>query len=435
MPPIDLNTNKQKTLVVIGGGAAGFFCAVNAARLATSLRVVIVEKSNKILSKVRASGGGRCNVTHACFDLAVLSKNYPRGQHFLKKAFHWFSPANTVEWFEERHVPLKTEADGRMFPLSDNSETIVGCLVKEANKYGVEILMNRTVEEIVKEGDSGFSVHFANAQPLAGDYICVACGGFSKATQFDWLVKTGHQIESPAPSLFTFNIPGNDITSMMGISVPQVTVKILSTKLAESGPLLITHWGLSGPVILKLSAWGAKELAAFNYHFGIVVNWLHTYNESSLKASWSQLRKQYGSQKIGSRNPFALPGRLWNYFLHKCAISPEINWADLSAAQQSRLIKILTGQEFQVSGKTTFKEEFVTCGGIKLAEIDVNSMQSKIVPGLFFAGEIMDVDGVTGGFNFQHAWTSGWLAAKSVAESANNLNQTRPADNDVIKRR
>lgn len=422
MAQMVLITSKQKKLIVIGGGAAGFFCAVNAARLAPSLKVTIIEKSNKLLSKVRVSGGGRCNVTHACFEIPELAKHYPRGQNFLKKAFHWFSPMDTIKWFEQRAVLLKTEEDGRMFPVSNSSETIVDCLLKEANKYAVEILMNKTVESIERDESGEFKIHFKNAAFLEADFVCVACGGFPKSEQFEWLTKTGHHIESPVPSLFTFNIPGDNITSLMGISVPKATVKIQSAKLCESGPLLITHWGLSGPVILKLSAWGAKELARLNYRFSIALNWLPHYNENSLREAWMQLRKQFGPQKIGNKNPFDLPSRLWIYFLNVCSINPDQKWADVNTAHQNRLIKILTGQAFEVTGKTTFKEEFVTCGGIRLPEIDVNSMQSKIVPGLFFAGEITDVDGITGGFNFQYAWTSAWLAAKSIAEVAKKIN-------------
>lgn len=414
---LQINTHQQKTLLVIGGGAAGFFCAVNAARMAPSLKVIIVEKSSKVLSKVKVSGGGRCNVTHACFDVIELSKHYPRGQNFLKKAFHWFNPANTIEWFKERGVDLKTEQDGRMFPVSNSSETVIDCLIKEVNQYHVELLLNKTVVRLEKINDF-FHVHFSSGSFTEADYVCVACGGFPKPEQFDWLIKTGHHIELPVPSLFTFNIPGSTITSLMGISVPHATVKIPTTKLDGTGPLLITHWGFSGPVILKLSAWGARELAALNYHFTISVNWLCDFNESSLRGSWVQIKKQFSSQKIGNKNPFNLPSRLWSYFLDTCGINQELRWADITGMQQNKLIKTLTAQEFAVKGKTTFKEEFVTCGGIRLPEIDVNSMQSKMVPGLFFAGEIMDVDGITGGFNFQHAWTSAWITAKAVAQTA-----------------
>jgi predicted Rossmann fold flavoprotein len=432
------NSNREKhlTLVVIGGGAAGFFCAVNAARINRSLKVIILEKSSKVLSKVKVSGGGRCNVTHACFDISELIKNYPRGQNFLKKCFHWFSTKNTIQWFEERGVKLKTELDGRIFPVTDNSQTIIDCLIKEANNYGVEILMNKNVERVeirnLNEGlekqEKTFRLHISDLPArlshagggfLDSDFLCIASGGYPKSSQFEWIKDIGHSIEEPVPSLFTFNIPNNDITSLMGVSVEKATVKIQSTKLLQTGPLLITHWGLSGPAILKLSAWGARELANLNYHYKIFVNWLPSFNENSLRENFSSLRNQLTSQKVSNRNPFNLSQRLWLYFLDACEINHDSRWADLPSASKNKLVKTLTGQEFHVTGKTTFKEEFVTCGGVKLPEIDANTMQSKIVPNLFFAGEVMDVDGITGGFNFQHAWTSGWVAAKSIAAHKN----------------
>lgn len=407
------STTKNATLVVIGGGAAGFFCAVNAARMNPLLKVTIVEKSSKVLSKVKVSGGGRCNVTHACFEIPELIKRYPRGQNFLKKSFHWFNTKDTIQWFEERGVKLKTEADGRIFPVTDNSQTIIDCLIKEANKYGVEILFNTEIKS-VKQINNLFLLATGTRQ-LETEFLCIASGGYPKSSQFEWIKNLGHTIEEPVPSLFTFNIPGNKITSLMGVSVEKATVKIQSTKLSATGPVLITHWGLSGPAVLKLSAWGARELAALNYHFNILINWLPSYNENTLREEWQSLRNQIASQKISSKNPFGLPQRLWLYFLDEFEINPDIRWADLSSASQNKLIKTLTAQAFQVKGKTTFKEEFVTCGGVRLSEIDANTMQSKIVPNLFFAGEIMDVDGITGGFNFQHAWTSGWIAARNIA--------------------
>lgn len=403
----------QNKLIVIGGGAAGFFCAVNAARLNPLLKVIIVEKSNKVLSKVKASGGGRCNVTHACFEISELVKRYPRGQNFLKKAFHWFNTNDTIKWFEDRGVPLKTENDGRMFPVTNDSQTIIDCLIREANKYNIEILFHTEVKAIHKT-EAGFLLETGSTKLMA-DFLCIACGGYPKATQFEWLKQMGHTIEDPVPSLFTFNIPNNSITALMGISVEKATVKVQSSKLTETGPILITHWGLSGPAVLKLSAWGAKELAQLQYDFSITVNWLPGYNENSLRTEWQHLRNQHATQKIGTKNPFDLPNRLWLYMLDLCAISNDLRWTDLSAALQNKLIKILTGQSFAVKGKTTFKEEFVTCGGVKLSEIDVNTMQSKLMPDLFFAGEVMDIDGITGGFNFQNAWTSGWIAAKHIA--------------------
>jgi len=404
----------EKKLVVIGGGAAGFFCAVNAARMNPLLEVILLEKSSKLLSKVRVSGGGRCNLTHACFDREEMSRHYPRGQRFVKKAFHRFFTTDTIQWFEERGVPLKTEADGRMFPQSDNSESIVSCLLKEVNQYKVDVRMNAEVLQLQKTAD-GFDLHLSQGKTIVADYVCVACGGYPKTPMFDWLMQTGHTIESPVPSLFTFNIPGHPVTSLMGVSVPAATVKIGGTKLEETGPLLITHWGLSGPAVLKLSARGARELAERNYHFPITVNWLPGQQDQQLALQFRGIRQELAAQKIGIRNPFALPQRLWDLLLELSGIDQEKRWADLPVKEQNKLVVNMVQCSFEVKGKTTFKEEFVTAGGIRLNDIDVNTMQSKILPGLYFAGEIMDVDGVTGGFNFQHAWTSGFIAASSVA--------------------
>jgi len=406
----------KKRLVVIGGGAAGFFCAVNAARLDPQLEVIILEKSNKLLGKVRISGGGRCNVTHACFSIADMIKKYPRGSAFLKRSFHHFFTGDTINWFSERGVELKTEADGRMFPVTDSSQTIIDCLMREANKYGVEIRMNKEVKGISPDGDQ-WSVHMKDDSVTGTDIICIASGGYPKAIQYEWLQKPGHHIEEPVPSLFTFNMPGNGITALMGVSVENVTVKIVGSKLTEEGPLLITHWGMSGPAVLKLSAWGAKELAASNYRFSISINWVPAFNENTLREKFQQLRFDIASQKIVNRNPFALPNRLWEYILIQSGIKEELRWADLPAAAQNKLIKNLCAHEFPVQGKTTFKEEFVTAGGIKLDEIDFNTMQSKKCPGLFFTGEIINVDGITGGFNFQNAWTTGWIAANAITRS------------------
>jgi len=408
--------HEPKSLIVIGGGAAGFFCAVNAARLNPALKVTIVEKSNKVLSKVKVSGGGRCNVTHHCFEISDLVKRYPRGQNFLKKAFHWFYTKHTVNWFEERGVQLKTEDDGRMFPVTDNSQTIIDCLLREANKYNVQVQLHTDIKQVQKL-DGTFILHTVNGAVLKADYLCIACGGYPKAPHFDWLTALGHTIEAPVPSLFTFNMPGNPIIKLMGVSVEETLVKIAGSKIQQTGPLLITHWGLSGPAVLKLSAWAARELAACNYTFNAIVNWLPVYNDQSLREEMQHIRNALATQKISNRNPFGLPNRLWLYFLEQCKINEAWRWADLPAKQQQQLIQMLIAQTFVVQGKTTFKEEFVTCGGIKLTEIDANTMQSRLVPGLHFAGEIMDVDGVTGGFNFQHAWTSGFIAAKTIADA------------------
>lgn len=409
----------REKLVVIGGGAAGFFCAINAARLDPNLNVCILEKSNKLLAKVKVSGGGRCNTTHACFELPALVQKYPRGQNFLKKTFHWFNTTDTIEWFASRGVDLKTEADGRMFPASNDSQTIIDCFLKEADKYKVQVQLQTAVEKITVN-DAGIFLLQTTSKTIEANYVCVATGGFPKAHQFDFITNLGHTIEAPVPSLFTFNMPGNPITELMGISVPDAQVKIAGSKIMATGPLLITHWGMSGPAILKCSAWGARELANLGYAFTIRVNWIPTYAEQDLRTAWPLIRSEQGNAKIGGRNPFELPGRLWLHLLEVCGIDAGISWATLTAAAQNKLITTLTAFECKVSGKTTFKDEFVTCGGIKLSEIDANTMQSKRIKGLYFAGEIMDIDGITGGFNFQNAWTSGWIAAKSIAEPKKN---------------
>jgi len=404
-----------KKLIVIGGGAAGFFCAVNAARLNPSLQVVIVEKSSKLLSKVKVSGGGRCNVTHACFEIAEMMKRYPRGGNFVKKTFHHFFTTDTIQWLKERGVSLKAEPDGRMFPVTDSSQTIIDCLLKEANKYGVEILMNKEIRSLEhKEGE--WVLKTSNEQELKADHVCIACGGYPKSAMFDWLKALGHTISDPVPSLFTFNMPGHPITQLMGVSVERVRIKISGTRLEQEGPLLITHWGLSGPAVLKLSAWGARELASANWQFSISINWLPEYNEHTLRERLQEIRFEAGPQKISARNSFGFPNRLWEFMLEQAGIKPEMRWADLPAKMQTQLVRLLVAGEFVIKGKTTFKEEFVTSGGITLSEIDPNTMMSRKAAGLFFAGEIMDVDGVTGGFNFQHAWTSGFIAARAIAQ-------------------
>ena len=408
----------KKKLIVIGAGAAGFFCAVNAARENQELEVIILEKSNKILSKVRISGGGRCNVTHACFSISEMIKKYPRGEKFLKQAFRHFFTTDTIDWFEKRNVKLKTEADGRMFPESNSSETIINCLVQEANKYGVEIFMNREIIEIKKnQSEPGqFQIVTKDGSVYTADFVCVACGGFHKPDQYNWLTSVGHHFENPVPSLFTFNVPKDPISQLMGISVENVQVKINKTKFSQNGPILITHWGFSGPAVLKLSAFAAIELAAMNYDFSISINWIPAYHENSILEKLRSVRIELASKKISNKNPFGLPQRLWEYHLQQCNINPEIRWADLPAKQQNQLAKQLCAEQFQVKGKTTFKEEFVTAGGITLSEIDAQTGMSRKADNLFFAGEVMDVDGITGGFNFQHAWTSGWIAASTISK-------------------
>jgi predicted Rossmann fold flavoprotein len=406
-----------KKLVVIGGGAAGFFCAVTAARLNKNLHVILLEKGGKLLSKVKVSGGGRCNVTHALFDISELSKRYPRGQHFVKKTFHRFSPTDTINWFAERGVQLKTEEDGRMFPVTDSSQTIIDCLMEETRKHGVDIRLHFEVTEI-NARPFQFSIHGRDQKVLQADFVCIACGGYPKESLFGWLQNLGHTIAAPVPSLFTFNLPKHPITSLMGVSVPHVKAKIQGSKLAEEGPVLITHWGLSGPAVLRLSAWGARELAARNYSFTVHINWLAKadYSEKSLKEAWLQFRDIYATRKIHNHNFGELPNRLWEFLLETSGVKKDLRFADLPAKIENVLIKNLVDYSVEVQGKTTFKEEFVTAGGIQLSEVDAATMMSRKIPNLFFAGEILDVDGITGGFNFQHAWASGAIAGNSIAQ-------------------
>ena len=406
--------NKKK-LVVIGGGAAGFFCAVNAARMNPGLQVTILEKSTKLLSKVRVSGGGRCNVTHALFDIVEMSKRYPRGQNFVKKNFHQFFTTDTINWFEERGVRLKPEKDGRMFPVTDSSQTIIDCLMLEAKKFGVEIRMNAEVKGVAVDNPE-FAINLSDNERLFASYLVLATGGYPKASMFDWLNNLGHTFSEPVPSLFTFNLPKHPVTGLMGVSVEKARVKIEGTKLTEEGPVLITHWGLSGPAILRLSAWGARELAAKSYDFSAHINWLPDYNEQSLKETFTQLRTTQSIKKIVNHNFGNLPARLWQFILQQSGVKEEGRLADLPVKTENILIKNLVDYVVAIKGKTTFKEEFVTSGGISLNEVDANTMMSRKNKNLFFAGEVLDVDGITGGFNFQHAWTSGWVAAKTIAQ-------------------
>lgn len=422
---------RDRKLIVIGGGAAGFFCAVNAARLSPRLKVTIVEKSSKLLSKVRVSGGGRCNVTHACFDITEMAKRYPRGKNFVKRSFHRFFTTDTISWFEERGVKLKEEKDGRMFPVTDNSETIINCLLKEADKYGVEVVMGVTVTGIRREAggerievggerrEVGDFLVSTDKGDLHADYVCVASGGFPKKEQYDWLRSLPHTIVPPSPSLFTFNAPSHPITKLMGVAVEEAEVKVPALKQKEKGPLLITHWGLSGPAVIRLSAWLARELEALHYKAEVLINWLPEFSENSFREYILGFRDRNGSVKLRGRSPFGLPQRLWEFLLGESGIGDQ-KWAELSAAQQNRLIRNMVAYGIQISGKTTFKEEFVTAGGITLTEVDPDTMQSRTVPGLYFAGEILDVDGITGGFNFQHAWTSGFNAANDIAQKSLN---------------
>lgn len=407
---------KETNVIVIGGGAAGFFAAINCADLHSNYKITILEKSNKLLSKVRVSGGGRCNVTHACFDNNLLIKNYPRGEKELRNVFSRFTTTDTINWFLKRGVELKTEADGRMFPVSNSSESIVHCLLSEAEKLGITIKQGVDISEIKVTEKGGFVLIVNGGGQFECDKLVIATGGNSKETAYDWFKKIGHSIQKPVPSLFTFNIPNNDIVQLMGVAVQESRVKIAGTKLLTEGPLLITHWGLSGPAILKASAWGARQLAEMNYHFTALITWLPKHTEEKLRIELTAHKEEYSSKLAQTNIPdvIELPKRLWEFLMKKSGVSNELRWADVSKKQLNILVNLLLADEYKVQGKTTFKEEFVTCGGINLKEIDLTTMQSKIVPNLFFAGEVIDVDGITGGFNFQNAWSTGWLVANSM---------------------
>jgi predicted Rossmann fold flavoprotein len=399
----------QKQLIIIGGGASGFFCAVNAAKLNPNLKIMLVEKQSKVLQKVKVSGGGRCNVTNGITQTSLLVQKYPRGKSFLKNTFKQFTTTDTINWFEERGVKLKTEIDGRVFPVSDSSQSIIDCLLNEVSKYKIELKLQTDIISIEKNNDY-FLLETKKNEYLKADFVYIACGGFPKIEQYDWLKKLGHTIETPIPSLFTFNIPKHPLNDLMGVVVENAIVKIVGSKLQEQGPVLVTHWGLSGPAILRLSAWGAIELQQKNYTFSIIINWLGI-NENEVRNNWNTMRAKQSHLQLKNKNPFGLPTRLWDFILQTCQISPEIKWSELPSKEQNKLINTLTTHELMVNGKTTFKEEFVTSGGIKLDEVDANTMQSKLVPQLFFGGEILNIDGITGGFNFQNAWTCGFVAA------------------------
>ncbi|MGZ4156949.1 MAG: NAD(P)/FAD-dependent oxidoreductase, partial [Bacteroidia bacterium] len=375
----------------------------------------LLEKSSKLLSKVRVSGGGRCNVTHACFDNAQLIKNYPRGEKELRNVFSRFTTTDTINWFEQRGVKLKTEADGRMFPESNTSETIIDCLMQEAKKSNVTIKLNVDIVEIIKNDNNSFTLKETGGGIFNCDKLIIATGGNPKDAAYEWLRRLGNSIIKPVPSLFTFNIPNNKITELMGVSVPLAKVKVAGTKLETEGPLLITHWGMSGPAILKASAWGARILSELNYNFTALINWLPKHTEEKLRIEFNNQREENPSKTIINNCPFELPKRLWEYLVAKAGIAENIRWADLPKKNANLLSHSLISDEYKVQGKTTFKEEFVTCGGINLKEVDFTTMQSKIIPGLYFTGEILDVDGVTGGFNFQNAWSTAWVAAKNLS--------------------
>jgi predicted Rossmann fold flavoprotein len=399
-------------LLVIGGGAAGFFGAIHAAQNNNDLRVLILEKTSKLLSKVKVSGGGRCNVTHHCFEATPLSKHYPRGQRALKSLFQKFQAKDSVAWFENHGVELKTEEDGRMFPVTNNSQTIIDCFLLEVDRLNIEIKLSQEVIRIEKT-EKVFHVH-CHEQQYTATRILVAAGGYNKAENYRWLSDLGHEIVQPIPSLFTFNDSSKEFTELMGVAVPDAEVKIAGSKLSQRGPVLITHWGLSGPAVIKLSAWAAVDLHKVHYTFTALVNWTGI-PETEVRNELMKLKNNNSKKQVLSNPLFYLPKRLWEFLCLKAGAEEGRTWSDQSNKVINRLIELLFACPFHIKGKTTFKEEFVTCGGVSLNDIDLNSMESKKVPGLYFAGEILDIDGETGGFNFQAAWTTAWIAARHIA--------------------
>lgn len=399
---------------MVGGGAAGFFAAIHAA-LGGAKQVVILEKTAKLLSKVAVSGGGRCNVTHDCTSVSQLIKKYPRGGKSLRKGFEKFGAADTMAWFESRGVTLKTEPDGRVFPSSDDSRSIIDCLLQEAANCGVKINLRSELKSISPMETGGFSLSLADHQSITCNKLILTTGGFNKLESYQFIRDLGIEIATPIPSLFTFNVPDSDLKDLMGLSVPMGYVQVPGSKWKEDGPVLITHWGFSAPAVIKLSSWAAIDLHSRQYQFPILINWTGL-GEDEVRGKLASMREGHPKKSILHQPLFDIPGRLWERLCAKAGIAAEVRYAELPAKLLNKLVESLIRCPFEVRGKTTFKEEFVTCGGVLLTEVDLNTYESRSIPGLYFAGEVLNVDGVTGGFNFQHAWTSGFLAGSHAAQ-------------------
>ncbi len=417
-----LSLSSQPVVAVLGGGAAGFFGAIACAEANPQQLVYLLEKSPKLLSKVRVSGGGRCNVTHACESAAQLVQHYPRGGRQLKEAFRQFGVADTIAWFAKRGVALKTEADGRMFPTTDSSETIARALEEAARRAGVRVLTRTAAEQITVLPDGHFSLTLSGegsaklGPELRVSRLLVATGGNPKAVAYDWLRALGHTIAEPVPSLFTFNVPASPLRELPGVSVPHARVVLAGEKLQYEGPLLVTHWGVSGPAVLKLSAWGARRLHELGYHGTALISWVPTHTDETLRLWTQAFRLENGKKQVAAHPQFGLPTRLWRTLVVEAGVGPETRWNEVPAKAQGRLLELLLRTPLQVQGKTTHKDEFVTCGGIPLHEVNLTTFESRRVPGLYFAGEVLDIDGITGGFNFQAAWTTGLLAGQAMAK-------------------
>jgi predicted Rossmann fold flavoprotein len=401
-----------KNIAVIGGGAAGFFAAISVKNHHPSAIVTLFEKTSKVLSKVKISGGCRCNVTNANNDIASLCTAYPRGGKELKNIFYRFGPQDTINWFENRGVALKAEPDGRVFPISNNSQTIIDCLIEECREKNISIKYNKSVKSL-KKIQSQWALSF-NDSVIFNRYeiIIVASGGSSKLKGFDWLKNIGHSIINPIPSLFTFNMPNESIIDLMGVVVKDVKIKISGTKIETVGPVLITHWGMSGPVILKASSIGARDLFERDYSFNIEINWLAESNTELLFKKIEEYSLSFLNKLVVNQNPFTFPNRLWQFLIYKFGVSTSKRWGELGKKKMRHLIELFTKDSYAVSGKTTFKEEFVTCGGVALSNINVNTMESKVHSNLYFAGEVLNIDAITGGYNFQAAWSTGFVAGK-----------------------
>ncbi|MEM0518245.1 NAD(P)/FAD-dependent oxidoreductase [Aequorivita flava] len=404
---------KKADILLIGGGAAGFFTAINVAERNPSLKIIILERGKEVLTKVKISGGGRCNVTHAEFIPKELSQNYPRGEKELLGPFHTFMTGDTIEWFQNRGVELKIEEDGRMFPVTDSSQTIIDCFLSEAKRLGVEIMLNEPVKKIQKKGES-FILH-TTSETFSAKKLVVATGSNPKIWKI--LEGLGHTVVPAVPSLFTFNIKDSRIADLPGLST-DVTVKVLDNKsktlLESSGALLITHWGMSGPAILKLSAWGARLLEPLKYNFNIEINWLNTLSEEDVLDSLKELKSFQGKQTIFKYAQFDLPKRLWQSIIKSSGINERLTWAEATRENLLNIANQLTAAIFEVTGKSTFKEEFVTAGGVDLKEVNFKTFESKVCKNLFFAGEVLNIDAITGGFNFQSAWTSGFVVSQNL---------------------
>jgi predicted Rossmann fold flavoprotein len=400
---------------VVGGGAAGFFGAIACAEASREASVTILERGPDFLQKVRISGGGRCNVTHSCFDPRELTRRYPRGERELIGPYHRFQAEDTVRWFEGRGVKLKVEADGRMFPTTDHSQTVIDCLLNAARKADVELIANRGVTSITKTSE-GFRVETSNGEVMECAKVLLATGGCRTPALGALATSLGHTLEPPVPSLFTFHIDAPWVKQLAGVSVPEAEATVPGTNLRERGPILFTHWGLSGPCILRLSAWGARALEGFKYQFALQVNWVGK-SEEQVRGALEQLAKGNPAKLIANTTLAPLPSRLWTELLQAAGINAETRWSALSRTAQQSLLKTLTATELAVKGKSLNKDEFVTCGGVRLTEVNFKTMESKVAPGVYFAGELLDIDGITGGFNFQAAWTTGWIAGNAIAET------------------